>query len=322
MLRNKPKQPVVWVEPTVNRDTHTISYRIREGGTPTPGTVKRGIGTCVATGAVIPVEYTRAEGRAGRIGSQLIGIVTETAAGRVYVAPQIEEGTKTPEPAWLPTEPLPKAALGFRVQNYGLTAWHHLFTNRQLIALTTLSDLLTEARSLIEHHAETTGMPTDNIPLRDGGSGVPAYADAITTYLAFAVDKCADYWSTICSWHSSRELIRNTFARQAIPMVWDYAEANPFSSSTGNWMAMVNWVQKAVARLPASAVADVVQRDAEVRVREITDSVLSTDPPYYDNIGYADISDFFYVWLRRNLRNIWPNECSTLLTPKARGADR
>ncbi len=214
---------------------------------------------------------------------------------------------------------------------YGLDEWWKLFTLRQLAALTTFSDLLAEVAGRVRADAAArqavdggggadaaAGLASDGVRLRDGGRGADAYADAVVTYLAFVIDKCADYWSTICTWHNSRELIRNTFGRQAIPMTWDFAECNPFSSSTGNWMAMVDWVIKAIAYVPAAVVGgDAVQRDVRARVRESIDCVISTDPPYYDNISYADLSDFFYVWMRRNLSDVWPDDCSTLLTPKA-----
>ena len=150
-------------------------------------------------------------------------------------------------------------------------------------------------------------MADDGVRLKDGGCGAKAYSDAVVTYLAFVVDKCADYWSTICTWNTPGEKMRNTFGRQAIPMTWDLAECNPFSSSTGNWMAMVTWVRKALEHLPAGVSGATVQRDSRARVRECAGAVVSTDPPYYDNVGYADISDFFYVWLRRNLSEVWPD---------------
>jgi putative DNA methylase len=156
----------------------------------------------------------------------------------------------------------------------------------------------------------------DSVSLDDGGTGATAYADAVATYLAFAVDKAADYWSGICSWHSSGEKMRNTFGRQAIPMVWDYAECFPFSDSTGNWMACVDWVWKVIAALAGSSHSRVHQHDATT-INEGVRPVFSTDPPYYDNIGYADLSDFFYVWLRRSLNKIYPDILSTLLVPKS-----
>ncbi len=211
------------------------------------------------------------------------------------------------------------------------------------MALTTFSDLLGEVRDEVLADAVAAGLADDGmrlrdggrgavayaadgvaagladdgVRLRDGGRGAQAYADAIVTYLAFAIDKCADYWSSICTWNSPREQIRNTFSRQAIPMSWDFAECNPFSDSSGNWMAMVNWVVKTVGHFPASIRGEALQRDARARVKECSGAALSTDPPYYDNIAYADLSDFFYVWLRQNLGGVWPVECSTLLTPKA-----
>jgi putative DNA methylase len=186
-----------------------------------------------------------------------------------------------------------------------------------MLALTTFSDLLSEARDICFSDAVDSGLVSDGLRLRDGGSGAEAYADAVTTYLAFVVDKCADYWSSICTWDKTRDGMRNTFGRQAIPMTWDFAEANPFSSASGSWSGMLTWLRKAVEHLPVGGNGSVMQRDARARTRESVGAVLSTDPPYYDNISYADLSDFFYVWLRRNLKDVWPDECATLATPKA-----
>ncbi len=287
-------------------------------------TVKRGNGTCIATGAAIPVEYIRAEGRAERIGAHLLAVVAEGARGRVYCEPSPAdfnawEAVKFSADVWKPAGNLPPRGkgLGFRVQAYGYEEWRQLFTDRQLLALTTFSDLLDEVHGRVLEDAKTAGLADDEVRLREGGTGALAYADAVVTYLALVVDKCADYWSNLVIWISLLEALAHVFGRQAISMVWDYAEANPFSLSTGSWMAMVNWVGKAVDRLPSQGEAAVCQQDARVRVRNAGGVVVSTDPPYYDNIGYADISDFFYVWLRRNLADIWPEECATLLSPKA-----
>ena len=222
-----------------------------------------------------------------------------------------------PQPSWEPTFPLPERTLGFRVQQYGKVEWADLFTERQLVALSTFSDLLGEVRLVMEKDARAAGLVDDGIRLRDGGVGVTAYADAVHTYLAFVVDRLADRNSNICSWDAGKEHSRNVFARQAISMVWDYAENNPFSSSSGNWLGQVAWVQKAVAAAPGRGAGEVLQRDAVARIREVGSPVIYTDPPYYDNVPYADISDFFYVWLRRNLSDVWPEETATVLTPKA-----
>ena len=175
----------------------------------------------------------------------------------------------------------------------------------------------------LDEEGETPSLPRptsapseDERPLRDGGDGAVAYAEAVGVYLGFVSDKVADYWSSICSWHSSGEKVRNTFGRQAIPMMWDFAEANPFSDSSGNWMAMVDWTWKALAMSPASQPGIAFQNDA--RTQTISSGmVVSADPPYYDNIGYADLSDFFYVWLRRTLRSVFPDLFATLAVPKA-----
>ena len=319
--KRSPGKPQMWIEPIINRDTQSISYAIRQGGEPTYGrTVNRGNGTCIATGAAIPKGYIKSEGQAGRMGSQLMAVVAEGPAGRTYCpTTELEQRAgDCPLPEILPSGAMAVNPQYMIPRPYGMNEWWKLFTSRQLTALTAFSDLLGEVAGRVRKHASAGAMAADGVQLRNGGDGSDAYADAVVTYLAFAVDKCADYWSTICTWHNSRELIRNTFGRQAIPMTWDFAEGNPFSSSTGNWMAMVSWIRKAVEHVRASApVGEAVQEDARARVQEEAGSVISTDPPYYDNVPYADISDFFYVWLRRNLSDAWPDEFSTLATPKA-----
>ena len=251
------------------------------------------------------------------MGRAQIAVIAEGNRGRTYVQGLNRLGTEVPEAPWAPTSHLPNNPRDFKTPLYGFKTWGDLFTDRQLVALSTFSGLLTDLRPVVENHARAAGLIDDGLRLEDGGSGVSAYADAVTTYLAFVVDKCADYWTAFCSWHNGKQLIRNTFGRQAIPMVWDYAEANPFSNSSGNWFGQVAWVSKAVAAAPGSGIGQVVQKDAEARVREVADPLLCTDPPYYDNISYADLSDFFYVWLRRNLADVWPDEAATMLTPKA-----
>lgn len=319
-LRKRPGKPTIWVEPIIDRESQSISYEIREGGTPTlDRTVDRGGGRCIATGATMPYSYIRPEFQGRRMGQDLLAVVAEGARGRSYFAAteaQISAATVA-----VPDRTVSGDIFDWpgrtNVVRYGMGQWEDLFSPRQLVALTTFSDLLDEVRQRVRDDALNAGLGDRGERLRDGGSDATAYADAVATYLAFAVDKCADYWSTICSWHNSKELIRNTFGRQAIPMTWDFVECNPFSSSTGNWMAMVDWVRKSVEHLPAgSPPGEAVQRDARARVREVGTVAVSTDPPYYDNISYADLSDFFFVWLRRNLSDVWPDECATLLTPK------
>jgi putative DNA methylase len=313
-LVSKPGKPSTWIEASVDSETQTISYQIRHGGKPPNGNVSRQGASCLATGASIPFSYIRAEGQAGMHGCDLLAVVCESKAGRVYVAPVPADN---PEIERLSIDYLQANLQGKaagNVSNYGLEKWGQLFTTRQLLALTTFSDILEEVRVAIEKDA--SHLPDDSTRLRDGGIGRTAYADAVVTYLAFVIDKCSDYWSSICTWNSAGEKMRNVFGRQAIPMTWDFAEANPFSSSSGNWMAMVNWTSKSLAHLPVNNYGSTAQRDARARISEIGNCVIATDPPYYDNISYADLSDFFYVWLRHNLKDVWPDECATLLTPK------
>ncbi len=314
ILRNKPGKPVVWVEPIVDRKTQTVSYKVREGGTPVGGTKERGGGICVATGATISMDYIREQSRGGLMGEDCIGAVVDGGKGRMYVDPGENPVAK---PLWKPEQPMDRKSTDLvSGRGYGFYVWGDLFTDRQLVALTTFSDLLREVRQVVEEDARRMGWADDLVRLRDGGSGVIAYADAMVTYLAFVVDRCAANWSSLCTWHSGREVIGQVFGRQAIPMVWDFAEANPFSSSTGNWSGQVEWVVKSVAHLPASGLGEVMQRDVVARMKEIGQPIVCTDPPYYDNIQYADLSDFFFVWLRRNVREVWPDECATLVSPK------
>lgn len=323
VLARKPGRPLIWIEPIIDRQHQTISYKVREGDEPKyERTVDRGNGTCIATGSAVPGSYIKEQGRSGRMGYQLLAVVADgrQRKGRIYCGPTSgDEGAASGcEPGWRPEGRNPEKLTGGTVFVYGLDEWQKLFSARQLVALTTFSDLLREVHEVIYEDARSSGLPTDGASLNENGSGARAYADALVTYLAFVIDKCTDYWSSIATWDVTKgETIRNTFGRQAIPMTWTFAEGNPFSSSTGCWSGMVAQVKKAVERLPAALPGASVQRDARARIRETAGVVISTDPPYYDNISYADLSDFFFVWLRHNLSDIWPDECATLLTPKA-----
>lgn len=279
------------------------------------GTVNRQGARCIGCNSAVPFAHIRAEGQAGRIGQQLMATVAEGKRGRIYLPPTAphSDAADLNRPTDLPEADLPEEALGFRVQAYGMTKWVNLFTSRQLVALTTFSDLVGEARERVYTDALAAGMvPGER--LESGGTGAHAYADAIATYLGLTVSRCTDYFSSICSWNTSRDNIRNVFARQAIPMTWDLAEVNPFSDSSGNFGAQLEWVAKVVERAlttPATATP------ASALDHNVSGSVISTDPPYYDNIGYSDLSDYFYVWLRRSLRPVYPALLGTMLTPKA-----
>lgn len=282
------------------------------------GTVGRTGATCLSCGTAVPLEYVREHSRQVGLGSQLMATVAEGQRSRIYVAPDEAQriAADLARPDDLPVGNLPEKALSFRVQAYGMTEWVDLFTNRQLTALTTFSDLVAEARERVLADARAAGLP-EGTRLESGGTTAAAYADAVATYLAFPISRMTNKLSSICSWDSSpkMESVRGLFARQAIPMAWDYAEANPFAGSGGDFAEDVAWVERVVDRLPARLEAEA--RNADAASRSYTGVLISTDPPYYDNIGYSDLSDFFYVWLRRSLRPIHSELLGTMLVPKA-----
>ena len=310
-----------WVEPVIDRVARTVRFVVKTGeGEPKQASkVARGAKfKCLVCEELADDEHIKVEGREKRMGSQLMAIVAEGPKGRLYLPPAPEHISIIDEatPTWAPEEELPYEPRAIWCTLYGLTRFRDLFTPRQLVALTTFSDLVDDARLKVIQDARSAGLLEDGKGINDGGTGTIAYADAVAVYLAFSVDRGADYWSSICSWHVTGEKIRNTFSRQAIPMMWDYAETNPFSSATGNWTGAIEWIAKAVSEVPANPNGNVGQLDASSSIGECGGSIISTDPPYYDNIGYSDLSDFFYVWLRRRLAKIYPDIFSTLLTPK------
>lgn len=279
-----------------------------------------GIFQCLHCGSTTTRDYVAAEGKAGRLGCVQTAVVAEGDRSRIYLPP-----SASPCPQQLPA--VDASALEVELalnprdvwcRNFGLQTVASLFTRRQLVALTTFSDLVAEARNLVLSHASAALLNADPLPLHQGGHGAVAYSDAIATYLAFVVARSADRGSSICSWDSSpkMEALRNTFARQAIPMTWDFAEGSPFSASSGNFMFNVEWTADALSRAPAISVGGVSNINASANSFPIRPVVISTDPPYYDNIGYADLSDYFYVWHRRTLSAVWPDLFRRLTTPK------
>ncbi|HEX6393106.1 MAG TPA: DUF1156 domain-containing protein [Acidimicrobiales bacterium] len=293
-----------WVNPIRDVTTNRIRFDIGHGksGPPVEGTVTRTGAVCLFCNSPTSLPYIRSEGKAGRLGAQLMAVVTEGNRKREYLPPDPnqESAGLLDRPNGAPDTELPEQALGFRVQLYGMTGHSDLFTNRQLTTLCTLTDLVSEARALI---------------LTDSG-GDHDYANAVATYLAFVCSSIADDLSTIVTWRSGHGTgaTRSTFARQALPMTWDFAEANPFASAAGDLGTSAEAQAKTIERLPAKG--SVCVRQADAMSVDFTGHVLATDPPYYDNIGYADLSDYFYVWLRRSLHTAYPDLFSTLLTPK------
>jgi hypothetical protein len=295
-----------------------VSFEVRPGKTTRKGTKTRQGANCIHCGEPFDIQYVQREASCGRMSEKLMAIVAEGLKGRIYISPtqQQADSAKCERPEGAPQQPLAYDPRNIWCVNYGLDTFDKLFTNRQLTALTTFSALVGEAQKRAEKDAVAAGLADDCVGLADGGTGARAYGEAIGVYLAFVVDKLTDYHSSICSWHSSGEKMRNVFGRQAIPMTWDYAEGNPFCSSSGSFDNMLKWVYEDIAALPSVASrGEARQIDAQTDngMRSI---LVSTDPPYYDNIGYADLSDFFYVWLRQSLRHTYPKLFSTMLVPK------
>lgn len=304
---SKRKGKEAWIRPEVENKAVRFEIGHAASGPDVQGTVGRGGATCLCCAAPVPFEHVRNEGRAGRMGAQLMAIAADGDRQRVYLPPTKDHiaAAAIAKPATAPVSDLPSQALGFRIQAYGMTHHADLFTNRQLTALTSFSDLVGEARALVEADAGDV-VATDPA----------AYADAVATYLACAVSNSSDDLSTIVTWRSGHGTgaTRSTFARQALPMVWDYAEANPFAGAAGDLESSALAVSDVLRRTRPAAPGTATMRDA----RSTTGSCLiATDPPYYDNIGYADLSDYFYVWLRRSLATVHPGLFSTIVTPKS-----
>nr|WP_279611290.1 hypothetical protein [Thermostichus vulcanus] len=328
-----------WVEPEVinHEDTKDTKEDLRDlcdfvvpkirfvvksgtGKAPEGTIITRKGAVCPACSTPVQFKYIRSEGMQGHLNQQLMAIVAEGKNGRIYISPNEEHEriANSAQPSWKPDGELPKKHRNFQTPAYGMPNLGDLFTPRQLVALTTFSDLVAEARKQAIQDAIAAGLPDDDVPLHEGGTGARAYGEAIATYLGFGIDRSADRNSSLCSWDVSRDSTRNTFGRQAIPMVWDFAEANPFIDSTGNFLGAIDWIAKVLEIAFPNSQSQAHQQDATApHPHDTTPKLISTDPPYYDAVPYADLSDFFYVWLRRSLGSIYPNIFSTLLVPKA-----
>jgi putative DNA methylase len=309
-----------WVEPVVDNKRMTYHFEVisekteaekkrkdkeyaPKVGPSLAGTVSRNGAVCLVTESPMPLEYIRAEGKAGRLGARLMAIAAEGPSGRIYLAPSDEHEriAQTAQPQNAPDTDLPDEALGFRVQNYGMTKHRHLFTNRQLVALTTLCDLVSEARAKL---------------MKDSG-GNQAYANSVTMYLAFAVSKHSIYGNSLVPWYTKEDRPSMLFGRQAVSMVWDYAEVNPFTKIGGSLDKSINIVADVLDNLPGDVRVGTVAAKSATDIDVSPQVMFSTDPPYYDNVPYADLSDFFYVWLRKTLLPIFPELVPTVLVPKA-----
>lgn len=308
-----------YVHPMVHGEKY--DFEIKTG--PIPASAKSGTKLarganfkCILSGVPIEPKYIKNQATKGKMGVRLLGIVADSRLGRVCLAPtpEHESAAMSVKALWRPELPISGSTQYIGVKPYGMERFDQIFTERQLTALNTFSDLVSEVIEKVNLDAKKAGLPDDGRPLREMGCGARAYAEAISLYLAFAVDYAANYWSTLAT--PADGFIRGTYSMQALPMSWDFAEAPPFGSTSGNWMGGVEWVAKAVAMFPKIGVGVVEQQNASTQKLSKL-KVVSTDPPYYDNVPYADLSDYFYVWLRRSLRTQFPDLFATVAVPKS-----
>ncbi len=312
-----------YVEPVIEDGSYRFTVKVgkpKDAEAAKMGTTagKRAAFRCLMSDAPVTYDHIRTEGKAGRMGARLMAIVAEGERGRVYLPPteEMEAVARQAKPEWKPDMALPDNPRDFKTPNYGLTTYGDLFTPRQLVALTTFSDLVEEVREQVLRDALTAGLPDGGKPLRDGGTGAAAYADAVGVYLGLALDKAADYNSSIVLWSPTRDQAKTTFSRQALPMAWDFAEVNAFANAAGDIGVSVDGICRTLAEFRPDIDGHAVTYDSQTQSISLG-KVVSTDPPYYDNIGYADLSDFFYVWLRRSLKPVFPDLFATLAVPKA-----
>lgn len=314
----------VWVDPVIEAgkysftiktaDKHSFDIKLKR-------TVGRKGGVCLVSKAAMPLSYIREQGVLGNIGVKLMAIVAEGASGRVYVAPseEHEETARSAEPTFYPSLQIALNKRDLKAPIYGMKNFGDLFTSRQLTALGTLSNIVIELKSEIKNDAKNSGMFDDEIPLGNGGKGALAYAEAITIYLSLMVSKLSDLANSLCNWEAGAQCPKHMFGRHAIPMVWDFAEGNILSSSSGSLKVIVDGVHRAFEKnlyTIQNNVSHIRQSEAETFVAPDGGAVFCTDPPYYDNIDYADLSDFFFIWLKQTVSSIYPELFSTLSTPK------
>ncbi|MFT7723994.1 MAG: DUF1156 domain-containing protein [Roseateles sp.] len=313
-----------YVVPIIRGDTYRFEVRIgKPDGQASKGT-KEGRGghfRCILSDAPIPVTYIRTQGQAGTLGQRLMAIVVEGMRGRIYLSPtpEHESAALAATPEWRPDVEINHNPRDIRTQLYGLRKYGDLFTSRQLVALGTLSDLVGAAIVKCREDAIASGKD-DGVSLEAGGTGAAAYAEAIGVYLACAVSRLADYGCSLATWRPKDNAMRSGMPKQALQMSWDFAEGSPFASSSSGFLDCCQVVAKVVeTALLSSPSGHAFQESATSSAfpLPLSNAVISTDPPYYNNISYADLSDFLYVWLRRCLRSVFPGLFATMTVPKA-----
>ena len=320
---SKARGKGAWVEPIVDWVDKTVAFEVKIGDGVPPEPTKIGRGArfrCLVCHHSVAERHIKAQSMAGQMGTQLMAIVAEGDEGRIYLSPS-EEHTKVAEsviPNWIPDIEMNRNTTNLvSGRGYGFFTWADLFTKRQLVALTTISDLIRKVSEKIKRDAIDAGLPDDDVSFQSGGRNARAYSEAITVYLGCALSRLATYNNSICRWNEGGGSIAQIFTRQAIVMLWNFIESNPLEKMSGNWIGAVEWVTDVLKDLPMGIGGDVVQMDAARALPSTMGTpMITTDPPYYDNIGYADLSDFFYIWLRHSLGEIYPDLFKLMLVPK------
>lgn len=309
-LSNK-KQNKAWIEPVVDRANKTVQFEVKTGNGTPPAPTKIGRGArfrCLVCHQDTPEQHIKGESMGGRMGSQLMAIVAEGQNGRVYLSPleDHERIAKSAIPDWTPDIEMNRdSSTLVSGRGYGFFTWADLFTQRQLTALSTFVDLLDEVK---------THIVTDRIKANYEDS--ETYAGAILTYLALVIDRIAMTCNSFARWRPMLQVVQHAFGKQALGMIWDFADANVFSTASGSWSGSIKLVTDPLLFLGNGQTGFVNQFDAASMCMEGDQFLISTDPPYYDNVSYADLSDFFYVWLRQSLKNIYPELFNLMLVPK------
>lgn len=317
---SKKKGKEAWVKPIT--EGTSVHFEVQYGKCPKEyesfKVGRSAVFKCPCCGEITTDAYVKQHGKAHEMGSQLMAVVGEGKHGRIYLSPDVEQtiAADVPAPESYPSGAMPENPRWFSPPAFGMTDYSDLFTNRQLTALTTFSSLVAEAQAKAEADAVAAGVVNDHIALSAGGSGARAYGEAVGVYLSFGVSRLTDICNALCRWEVSKTQVRNLFGRQAIPMLWDYAENNVFAGAAGDYTTSLGSIIKVLERFNSNIPGVAKQFDAQsdCGLRNI---MVSTDPPYYDNIGYADLSDFFYIWLRQSLQNTYPKLFRTMLVPKA-----
>lgn len=308
-----------WTEPEIVDGK--LAFRIIHSKREKEKTAKAGrtaVFKCPHCGETTTDAYVREYGKNNSFSNVMMAVVVDKDSKHSYF-PATEEqiqaaGVHCNEN--VPHGELPLNTSNFTPPEYGLTDYADLFTERQKVFLSTVKELLEAIQLVVEKEAEESGFSTDATPLREGGTGAFAYSQAIITYLAISVSKLLDRGSALTSWDSSAGgKIRNVFSRATMPMIWDFAETNPFSFSSGGLQKTIDAAADAVRTLPTGNSAKIFMRNA-IEESGLKDTVLFTELPYYDKAEYANLSDFFYVWLRYFLHDTWPSLFHTVLTPK------